>query len=62
MAEGNHGPGYEVDPDGDLVFFASPSLLGYGRKTKGQLPANIQWEQEPNDLRDSENPEEHFVD
>lgn len=26
------GPGYAISEDGDLAFFASPSLLGHGKK------------------------------
>ena len=33
--EGNIvGPGYMLSPDGDLLFFESPSAMGYGPKKK----------------------------
>jgi hypothetical protein len=41
------GPGYVIGPDGDLIFFQSPSAMGYGKKKKKHEPAaNVLWEQQ----------------
>jgi len=29
---GKSGPGYAIDSDGDLRWFASPSFMGYGKR------------------------------